>query len=222
VKPAAVVCDLYGTLLDIATLRDRVAAAGIARADAFVATWRAKQIAYSWCAALMNEYCDFDVLTKRALDFALAAYDAPLAPADAADLAAAWLDLPPYPDAAAALASLRSRGIALAVLTNGVRASAERALRAGGMRELVDDLLSVESVRTYKPHPSVYALVTERYACEPERIVFVSSNGWDATGAAAFGFRVAWCNRTNETPETLGFPPWVTVSGLSELAERVR
>ena len=29
------------------------------------------------------------------------------------------------------------------------------------------------------------------------------TGGWDANGAAAFGFRVAWINRFGQTPEIL-------------------
>jgi len=71
----------------------------------------------------------------------------------------------------------------------------------------------------YKPAPRGYALATKRFACEPDAIVFVSSNGWDAWGATQFGFRVAWCNRAGMPHETLPNPPALTINGLGLLGK---
>src|SRR5690606_1227728 len=71
----------------------------------------------------------------------------------------------------------------------------EGAVRSAGIGATIDAVLSVESVGVFKPSPRVYRLVTERFACTPAEVLFVSSNGWDAAAAAAHGFRVAWVNR---------------------------
>ena len=127
--------------------------------------------------------------------------------------------MPAYSDVVPALGALSARGVPLAVLTNGTLRSANAALEAAGMRELLTDVLSVEAVRTYKPDPRVYALVTARFGCGPHDVVFVSSNPWDAWGGARFGFRVAWCNRARSAPESLTPPPETTLNGLPELNE---
>jgi 2-haloacid dehalogenase len=72
-------------------------------------------------------------------------------------------------------------------------------------------------VRTYKPDRRVYSLVTEHYQTTAEQLVFVTANGWDATGAAAAGLRVAWCNRSGLPAETYGPPPAWTLRDLGEL-----
>jgi 2-haloacid dehalogenase len=216
-KPAAIVFDLYGTLLDISALRTQAEAAGVAEPALFVETWRQKQIEYAWCSTLMDEYRDFDTITAKALGFALAAHGTKLDVGAQRKLAESWFTLPPYADVAPALAALRPLGFPLVVLTNGTRTSSERALRAASLRDAIDDVLSVEAVRVYKPDPRVYKMVTERFACEPEAVLFVSSNGWDASGAAAFGYRVAWCNRAKRPSETLGFPPAFTLAALPEI-----
>jgi 2-haloacid dehalogenase len=76
-------------------------------------------------------------------------------------------------------------------------------------------------VKVYKPHPSVYALARERLAIAPEQICFVSSNGWDAFSAKAFGFQVLWCNRFGQAPERIPDPPDAVISTLAELPEFV-
>ena len=53
-----------------------------------------------------------------------------------------------------------------------------------------DAVISVDAVRNYKPHPTVYQLAVDRLKLPAGQICFVSSNYWDASGAALFGFRV--------------------------------
>jgi 2-haloacid dehalogenase len=49
-------------------------------------------------------------------------------------------------------------------------------------------VLSVEEVGVFKPHPSVYTLAADRLQLAPAQICFLSSSGWDAYAAKAFGF----------------------------------
>ena len=214
---AAVVFDLYGTLLAIDAMRAHVAAAGVEDADAFVADWRRKQLEYAFLVTLAQAYRDFDELTALALEQTCAQRRLALSETARAELVAAWRAMAAFPDVAPALGALAARGLPLAVLTNGTPVSANAALERAGVRALLTDVLSVESVRAYKPDPRVYALVTQRFACAPREIVFVSSNAWDAWGAARFGFRVAWCNRARHAAEPLLPAPETTLAGLHEL-----
>jgi 2-haloacid dehalogenase len=219
--PAAVVFDLFGTLLEIASLRD-AAASFTDQPDALVATWREKQIGYAFASAIMGAHEDFDAMTAHGLRYAAAKHGVTLDAAGIAQLAAAWERVAPYPDAVPALQSLRAAGLPCGLLTNGTPATSAAAMLHAGIADLIDVTLSVESAGVFKPDRRVYTLVTDYYGVRPEQIVFVSSNGWDATGAAAFGFRVAWCNRVAAPPETFGPPPQWIVRGLDELPALLR
>jgi 2-haloacid dehalogenase len=72
-------------------------------------------------------------------------------------------------------------------------------------------------VRTFKPHPAVYALGPARLGVARDAIGFVSSNAWDVAGAKAFGFRVIWVNRPGAPPEELGVAPDFEIRDLTEL-----
>ena len=217
-KPVAVVFDLFGTLLDIASLRD-VAANVTDDPAAFVATWREKQIAYSFASAIMGLHEDFDAVTGHALRYTAAKFGVTLDLLRRKRLADAWYNLQPYDDVGPALRALGANGIRCAVLTNGTPETAASAIGNAGIAALLDAVLSVESAGVFKPDRRVYALVTDRYQTTPERLMFVTSNGWDATGAAAFGMRVAWCNRSGVPAETFGPPPEWTIDSLQALAE---
>jgi 2-haloacid dehalogenase len=217
-KPAAVVFDLFGTLLDIASLRD--AAANVASDPvAFVATWREKQLAYAFASAIMGTHEDFDAMTGHGLQFAAAKYGVTLDEAARRGLVDAWQNVQAYPDTVPALRALHERGVRCAVLTNGTPATSAAAIANAGITSLIDVTLSVESTGIYKPHPRVYALATDHYGAQAGDLIFVTSNGWDATGAAAFGMRVAWCNRAGAPAETFGPPPAWAIRDLSALAE---
>ncbi len=212
----ACVFDAYGTLFDV---HSAVAQGGTAlgdKAQAVSALWRQKQLEYTWLRSLMGAHADFRQVTRDGLDYALAAYGV----ADEAlkdRLMALYLTLEAYPDAAPCLAALRAGGRATAILSNGEPKMLAAAVASAGLSELFDAVLSVEEIGVFKPDPRIYKLAVDRLEVPAERICFVSTNAWDAAGAAYFGFRVAWLNRFGQQPERLPGRPAAVIAGLDEL-----
>lgn len=216
VKAHAYVFDAYGTLFDVHAAIGRHRAAAGPDADRFSEIWRTKQLEYSWTMTLAGQYADFWTLTERALDYAFDRFrsvDRALRPR----LLDAYRRLDAFPDALEMLTALKSQGGRLAILSNGSPPMLEAAVEASGVGRLLDAVLSVDSVRLYKPRPEVYALVTSRFDIAPASVVFVSSNRWDVMGAAAFGFRPVWVNRARVPDEYPEHAPVRVVSGLSTL-----
>ena len=209
-SPRAAVFDAYGTLLDVHAAVGRHAARLGDKAAPVSALWRSKQLEASWILSAAGAYEDFWSITDRALGHAMQAHGVQ-DPALRADLLSAYRALGAYPDAAPTLGALRDAGLGTAILSNGAPEMLEAAVEAGGLGPLLDGVLSVHPLRCYKPDPRVYALATERFGCQPHEVAFVSSNAWDAYGAARFGFRVFWVNRAGGPVEY-----W-----LDELAEAV-
>lgn len=216
----AVVFDLFGTLLDVGSLRTAVSEV-TKEPDAFVATWRQKQLGYAFAATSMGRYENFDLLTARALEYAVRHAGISLSEEKQRSLAGAWNVMAPFADAKAALTELVGAGIACDVLTNSTVRTSSDALEHAGLASLITTIHTVDGVRLYKPAPPAYEVVTAFYHCSPDEIVFVTCNGWDATGAAEFGMRVAWCNRLAAPPETFGKAPAWTVSSLDQLLPAV-
>lgn len=215
---AVYIFDAYGTLFDVhAAVRKHADAVG-PEADRLSALWRTKQLEYSWTRALAGRYRDFWALTEDALDYAFRKTRAPTHAREA--LLDAYRTLDAYPEVIDVLTTLKQAGAATAILSNGSPAMLELAVRAAGIGELLDDVLSVDGLGTYKPLPSVYELVTMRFRTFPETVSFQSSNRWDIAGATAFGFRTVWINRSGEPDEYADLPPAVTLSSLTGL-ERV-
>jgi 2-haloacid dehalogenase len=211
------VFDAYGTLFNVHAAIARYRAPAGAEAERLSEIWRSKQLEYSWTLTLAGHYVDFWTLTERALDYALArvpSVERSLRP----QLLDAYFKLDAFPDARAALTDLKARGARLAILSNGSPRMLAAAVDAAGLTGLLDAVLSVEAVRVYKPRPEAYALVTDGFGLKPQDAVFVSSNRWDIMGAAAFGFRPVWINRSGLPDEYGDFAPWRIIPGLAALA----
>ena len=204
--------DAYGTLFDVhAAVRQHAATIGPA-GEALSATWRDKQLEYSWVHALMGDYRDFEELTRRALRTALATHglDSSHAPA----LMDAYRTLDAYPEVASHLAQLKAAGTVTGILSNGSPGMLAAAVEAAGLRDHLDHVLSVDAIGTFKTDPGSYALVTDATGLAPADIVFHSSNRWDIAGAARFGFQTVWINRTNRPDEYPDQPPMRVVTAL--------
>lgn len=214
---AAVVFDLFGTLLDVATLRTAVSRY-TNDPDALVALWRQKQLAYAFAATSMERYANFDELTLRALRYAAQHYSVALSEANVAELAGAWRTMAAFPDAKPCLQQLHDAGLRNIILTNATLPTSQDAVKNAGMQDLIAEIHTVDDQRIYKPAPRTYAAVTAHYGRSAEDFVFVTCNGWDAVGAAEAGMRVAWCNRVRAPVETFGKPPVWNCTTLTDVA----
>ena len=210
----ACVFDAYSTLFDTSSAAQRGAdVIGSETAGQLAELWRNKQLQHTWLRTVQNRHADFWQVTGDALDFALDA----LAIADPGlrdRLMQAYLTLDVYAEVPAGLRVLRGAGTATAILSNGTPVMLSALVDHAGLGGLFDHVLSVEEVGVYKPHAKVYQLACDRLGIPAEAILFVSSNGWDAS---AFGMRVAWCNRQGLTRERLPGAPDHDIRSLAEL-----
>jgi 2-haloacid dehalogenase len=210
------VFDAYGTLFDFHAAVSRHHAAAGPDAALFSELWRQKQIEYTWTHTLADRYVEFWTLTQRALDYCFERFpsvDRRLR----VSLLDAYLQLDAYPDVLKVLRALKARGERTAILSNGSPAMVGSAVKAAGLKAELDAVLSVDTVKMFKPRPEVYALVTREFSCQPAEVTFVSSNRWDAFGATTFGFRTIWINRAEAPDEYPDFPPAAVVSDLTGL-----
>ena len=82
------------------------------------------------------------------------------------------------------------------------------------LEDVLDSVFSVDTIGVFKPAPEVYQLAADQLGSTPEEILFFSSNAWDVSGAAAFGFQVVWVNRFVQTPERLPGTPVLEIKTL--------
>ncbi|HZC35220.1 MAG TPA: haloacid dehalogenase type II [Chthoniobacterales bacterium] len=214
------VFDAYGTLFDVNSAARLMQEILGNKWQDLAELWRTKQLQYTWLRSLAGRHIDFWQVTGDALAFALDS----LKPANAEvhdQLMDLYLRLSAYSDVKDVLTQLKASGFKCAILSNGSPKMLISAIENAGIQGLLDAVLSVEEVQVYKPHPAVYQLAVDRLGLAADEICFISSNGWDAYSAKAFGFYVVWCNRFGQVPERIPETPDAEIKTLSELPELV-
>jgi 2-haloacid dehalogenase len=207
----AVLFDLFGTLLSLEPVQKKL------RGAAFDA-WFERLLHSAAALSLAGEWQPFDDLASSTLRTALARTKR----AVQADEVLEELErLPSYPDAGPAMAVLEDAGLTIGVLTNGGERSTRKLLEAAGLAERVAEIVSVEEVEVYKPHPAAYRHAAERIGAELSRTTLISAHGWDVVGAKQAGLSGVWIDRVeHEWPFPKG-KPRKTAADLEQAASLV-
>ena len=196
------VFDAYGTLFDVHSAVSQHQEKLAENAQSISAMWRTKQLEYTWLRSLMQRYVNFWQVTQDALDYALESHqinDESLRN----DLLNAYLQLSCYQEVPETLRKLKELKLGTAILSNGTLEMLDAGVRNSSLNELLDAVFSVDTIRIFKPDPQVYQMAVDQLGCTPQEILFFSSNAWDVSGAATFGFQAVWVNRFGQAPERL-------------------
>jgi 2-haloacid dehalogenase len=222
----ALTFDLFGTVLDLGgSLTPYI--------DAFLkekkSTASAKDVWHEWrYRQRLEQFQDnivamghsgYTPVARRAAVFVLKQFGVDASPAEVDRLMEAWQHLKPFPEVVAALARLKKR-FRLVALSNG-----ERSFLAHLVKNQIqwdfDDVISVEEVGAFKPHPGVYRRGAFKLGLEIGQCMMVSANSFDVMGARMCGMRGAYVNRYNLPYEDTPFVADVTVKNFTELADKL-
>ena len=217
----ALVFDAYGTLFDVSSVIERCNRHFPGKGNQISEIWRIKQLEYTWLTSLMGQFRGFWDLTDAGLRFACHSLSLELKENIRHDLMNNYLFLTPYPEVRTTLENLSGK-IQLAILSNGTQPMLDAVVGNAGISHLMDQVLSVDEVKIFKPSPKVYQLAADRLNLSKDQIGFVSSNAWDAAGAKAFGFQVFWINRFQRPMEELDLEPDYNISTLDQVIPKIQ
>ncbi|MGB1110029.1 MAG: haloacid dehalogenase type II [Gammaproteobacteria bacterium] len=220
--PATLAFDVYGTLIDthgvVTLLREMIGD----RAQAFSQSWRDKQLEYSFRRGLMQNYANFAVCTRDALDYCCTLYGAELTDDDKQALLDRYKGLPAFDDVGDALSGLGEHGHRLFAFSNGTAEAVAGLLNTAGIRDRFQDIVSVDDLRSFKPNPAVYAHFLRQTNARADEAWLISSNPFDVIGAVSAGMRSAWVKRSEAAVfDPWGIEPTVTISSLAELRSKL-
>nr|WP_240432417.1 haloacid dehalogenase type II [Rubrobacter indicoceani] len=211
--------DIYGTLVNPLEMDEHLREFAGSDAPAASALWRQKQLEYTFRRGLMRSYTDFGTVTAQALEFASKAHGLDLDKEQMATLISEYQNLRAFPDVKPGLEALGAAGIRLVAFSNGVQATTRKLLENAGVMEYLDDVVSVDDVKTFKPAPEVYGHLCRTLNQPSAEIRLVSSNPFDVIGAKSFGLQTAWLQRNPEVPfDPWGITPDLIASDLLDLA----
>lgn len=215
--PEAVLFDAYGTLFDVYSVGLLAEQMFAGRGEALALLWRDKQIDYTRLCSMSGRYRPFWDLTRAGLRFAALKLGLVLGPADEDRLMNQYRHLSAFPENREVLLGLKARGIRAGILSNGDPEMLAVAIRSAGFQDLIDPVLSAHTVQRFKTDAAVYQLGPDALALPTKKILFVSSNGWDAIGATWFGFTTLWVNRAGAPIEQLDTAPSRIGSSLRDV-----
>jgi 2-haloacid dehalogenase len=220
--PRAVLFDAYGTLFDVYSVALMAEKLFPGQGQALSVLWRDKQIEYTRLVTTCNggaHYRPFWELTRAALVFAIKkiANHADNSPASSQfdqvhghsvdALMNQYRHLSAFPENREVLQALKARGLPTGILSNGDPQMLDIAVKSAGLGDVLDHVISVDTVRKYKTHPAAYALGEQATGLKAKEILFVSSNAWDALAATWYGYQTLWVNRYGLPFEELGTQP---------------
>jgi 2-haloacid dehalogenase len=217
--PEALAFDMYGTLVDPVGISKQLERYLPEQALRLSEVWRQKQLEYTFRLAAMEHYEDFEQVTRKALDYALAVVGGELRPEQKDALIAQYNDLERFPDVEPGLERLKEAGHQMIVFSNGAPHMLQALMDAAELRPYFQGFVSVDEVETYKPSPKTYRHAARRLERPIGEVRLVSSNPFDDIGAETAGMKSAWVDRSGGLFDTLGSPPEIVVGTLTELAD---
>lgn len=209
--------DAYGTLFDLSAATRNVLAEHPSNARLLAEIWRARQMEYAWTDMALGLPTNLWDTTTRALDTALQMVgfdaDAPLRD----DLLAAYAELGAYDDALPTLERISTKGGRSLIFSNANPEMLRKSVAAAQLDKALDEAVSVDNVGFYKPNPKAYAYIQAHLGIDSADAYFVSSNPWDAAGAANARFKSIWVNRLQHPYPFPAMLPYREVGSLLEL-----
>lgn len=211
--------DVNETLLDLSPLRPRFA-------DAFgdagaMQEWFAVLLHSSVVTTIADAYIEFGTLAGAALEVVMTRRGVDLGEEERRGILTTIRELPPHPDVVPSLDRLHGAGHRLATLTNSAPAVVTAQISHAGLTEYFETLLSVDSVRAFKPAAAPYRMAAEELGVEPDQVRLVAAHDWDVFGALRAGCRAAFIARGGRPYHPLYAKPDVMGPDLAAVTDQI-
>ena len=218
-KIKAIIFDAYGTLFDVNSAAEKCKEKLGDKWEGFANYWRTTQLEYTWLRSLMRRHKDFWQITEDSLDKSMNFYN--IDNSMRSELLNLYKVLSPFTEVRDTLKKLKQSNYKLAILSNGTPDLLNELVVSNQLKDIFDDIFSVEEVGIFKPDSKVYDLPINKYNIEKNEVLFLSANTWDVSGAGNYGYNTVWVNRNNNIFDKLDFEPNQQISNLSELLDLI-
>ena len=211
----AIIFDAYGTLFDVNSAAAKCKNKIGDKWEPFSNYWRTIQLEYTWLRSLMERHQDFWKITEDSLEKSMKVFNIDRTMKN--ELLNLYKVLSTFSEVEETLKKLKEKNYKLAILSNGTPSLLNELVISNNLENIFDDLLSVEEVKTYKPHPNVYNIPVKKYKIEKNKFLYLSANTWDVSAAGNFGFNAVWVNRNKNVFDNLDYKPVTEIKTLSDI-----
>ena len=217
-RVTTVTFDSYSTLVDVdaaeAALADRVS-----DPEPVSKLWRARSLEYTFVANQIDAYQPFYEMNRDALQYALDAFGVDLPDDERDEILAVYHELDVFDDVRDAIERLRDGGYDCYVVSNGNPEMLSSMVEHADIADLVEDTVSADEVRTFKPAAEIYRHAAARTGTPIDRIAHATAGWFDVQGAAHAGMQGVWVDRSGAPWEPFDGEPDLVVEDLRELAD---
>ena len=215
----AIIFDAYGTLFDVNSAAEKCKNKIGDKWEPFSNYWRTIQLEYTWLRSLMKRHKDFWKVTEDSLDKSMEVFKIDFSIRN--ELLDLYKVLSTFSEVNDVLKKLKEKKYKLAILSNGTPSLLNELVSSNNLENIFDDVLSIEEVKTYKPHPNVYNIPIKRYQIKKNNVAYLSANTWDVSAAGNYGFNAVWVNRNNSVFDNLDYVPRHEIKHLGELLDKI-
>ena len=213
----AIIFDAYGTLFDVNSAAEKCKDKIGSKWEGFANYWRTTQLEYTWLRSLMNRHKDFWKVTEDSLEKSIKKFH--IDPSMKNELLNLYKVLSLFEEVPGVLNSLKVRKIKLSILSNGTPKLLKELVESNNLKNIFDDIFSIEEVGIYKPASKVYDIPVNKYKIKKEEIAFLSANTWDVSGGGNYGYNSIWVNRSNNIFDNLDYKPDYEIRNLKQLLD---
>lgn len=210
--------DSYSTIVDVDAV-ERALSEYVATPESISKLWRSRSLMYTMVGNAIGRYQPFYELNRAAMQYALTVHGITLTKEQEESVLAVYHELDVFDDVRAGMQRLRDAGYPLYVVSNGNPEMLATMVDHAGIGDLVDDTVSAEEVRTFKPDAAIYRHAAARTGTPIDRIAHVSAGWFDVHGAIHAGMQGVWVNRDEVPWEPFGPAPDLTVASFHDLAD---
>ena len=213
----AIIFDAYGTLFDVNSAAEKCKSKIGDKWENFANYWRTTQLEYTWLRSMMSKHKNFWQITEDSLDKSMKKFR--INNNMRSELLDLYKILSPYPEVRETLKQLKNKNYKIAILSNGTPSLLNELVEKNDMKNLFDDIFSIEEVGIFKPSSKVYEIPIKKYKVDKSEIAFLSSNTWDISGGGNFGYNCFWVNRNSDVFDNLDYSPKYELKNLNELLD---
>jgi 2-haloacid dehalogenase len=211
--------DVNETLLDLRALDHPFEE--LLGSAAFRGQWFAQMLQLSFVGGLTGEYVDFRTAQQAALRMVAARADRSVDDDQVDAMVDRMNSLPPHPEVADALATLRQSSLKVVALVNSLHSVGEAQLTNAGIRDLFDDVITADYVGALKPAPAPYHAVADHFSVRIDDVRLVAAHSWDVSGALAAGAKAAFVARPGMVLSPLGAQPDIVGRNVGEVVTEI-
>lgn len=211
-RPDVVVFDVVETLASLDVVQAALVDAALP--VELLLCWFTRILRDAMALSLAGNYAGFADVAASALH---AETRGELTDPQVQTIVAAFRQLTPQPDAAAAVRAASEAGLRVFTLSNGAAATTQDFLERAGLSSYVERVLSIDEVRAWKPAREPYELAVHTAGVAAEKVALVAVHSWDIHGAHAAGLTTGWCPRLESRRTPIFAPADVTAPTLDSV-----